>query len=593
MPSLRGIEVSVLAQLEAEELPEYPHPDGSSAYLRGLNDTAGDNSPRAAPDVEPALLTRSNPTVAVYIPSLPGAQFWINYVVEREPTPPGHLFFKLYMNGRHITSWGINPRIKTKGQVEKALYEPSERWDHEENGTVIKQTGIEARYFHFVGGQQEKSVAEDGGLIEVQVFRAKGRKRRAAKLDQYRHQDKYGIAAPSGGLLENPQDVTFFDFHLIDPKDSPFASFRFHYRSWENLCQLNFIPRNDSSISGSFSINTDTPDIDPIVSDDGALQEKSSPVPTLAHPDPDESVFDDSDSSEEHFKPNEGNSKPRRNSTFTLRTPPQLRPRSATSHNLPQPSKTLRDGAPHGVPDSYLQRPLPVRPLPDLPICGTDSSWASRSRNSSTTSAAPSVTPSLRSYVKDGSFLEDSVEYGQAQEVHIRKGNPRASPCQDGASPDHNDTSISDYESSPPAEEDSKESELLLLSPGNYLARTGSMLENHIAQIESKHESPTVEIDRSAIPNPQDASRNCSEMALDFSKFPHLQLSEADWIRRTPSPTTIHRGILSPKRLWNTLRRNKSRSPLRDLPGNEVMARNKSTPNLAGKERNEKYSNWI
>lgn len=126
---------------------------------------------------------------------LKGAQFWINYCVEREPDPPGHLyFFKLYMNGRHITSWGINPRKKSNGQVEKALYEPSERWDYEDDGTVMKQSGIEARYFHFVGGHPEKSVAEDGGLIELRVFRAKGRKRRAARLDQYRHQEKYGIA---------------------------------------------------------------------------------------------------------------------------------------------------------------------------------------------------------------------------------------------------------------------------------------------------------------------------------------------------------------------------------------------------------------
>lgn len=97
------------------------------------------------------------------------------------------------MNGRHITSWGINPRIKRAGRAEKALYEPSERWDQEENGVVFKQEGIEARYFHFVGGQPPKSVADDGGVIEVRVFRAKGRKRRAATLDQYRQQEKYGI----------------------------------------------------------------------------------------------------------------------------------------------------------------------------------------------------------------------------------------------------------------------------------------------------------------------------------------------------------------------------------------------------------------
>lgn len=123
-------------------------------------------------------------------------------MVEREPSPPSHLFFKLHMNGRHITSWGINPKIKTKGRVEKALYEPCSRWNQEENGLVFKQEGIEARYFYFVSDQQQTSVADDGGLIEVHVFRAKGRKRRAAKLDQYRQLDKYGITYVSSRALD-------------------------------------------------------------------------------------------------------------------------------------------------------------------------------------------------------------------------------------------------------------------------------------------------------------------------------------------------------------------------------------------------------
>ncbi|ROW02679.1 hypothetical protein VSDG_01643 [Cytospora chrysosperma] len=518
--------------------------------------------------------------VSVYIPSVPGAQFWINYVVEKAPTPPCHLFFKLHMNGRHITSWGSNPRVKNKGQVEKALYEPSDRWDHKDNGIVMKHNGIEARYFYFVVGQQETSVAEDGGLIEVQVFRAMGRKRRAAKLDH----------APSGGLLDNPQDVTFFDFHLIDPKDAPFASFRFHYRSWENLRQLNFIPRDESIVSGSFSTNTVTPDLDLTANTDNAPQEEGPNAPTAVHLDPDESVFDDS-ACEEQLGSADGNSKPRRNSMFILRAPAQLRPRSETSHKLPQPSKTLRDGVPHGVPDSYLQRPLPDRPLPELPISRPGSSGVSRSRKSSSASAAPSVTPSLRSYVRDDSFMDESVEYGQAQKVCICKRHTGASPDQVRVLQDSNDTSISDYEVSPLAEDDSKKRNSLLLPPGNYLASTGSMPENNIARLEENHDSPADGTSISAVSEKKNVLGSHNELGIDFSRFPHLQLSESDWTRRTPSPTAP-RGIFSPKRLWNTLRRNKSRSPLRDVHGG-VMARNQSTPDLVGQQRNERHGNWI
>lgn len=49
---------------------------------------------------------------------------------------------------------------------------------------------------------------------------------------------------PSGGLLERPQDAKFYDWHLKDPKDSPFVRFKFHYRSWDSLQASELIPEN-------------------------------------------------------------------------------------------------------------------------------------------------------------------------------------------------------------------------------------------------------------------------------------------------------------------------------------------------------------
>lgn len=305
---------------------------------------------------------------------------------------------------------------------------------------------------------------------------------------------------------------------------------------------------------------------------------------TSVHPGYDGSVFDDSGSLEEYDGPIQRNSKPRQNSTFVLRTPPQLRPRSATSQNLPQPSKTIRDGVPCGVLGSYLQRPLPNRPLPELPDPGSNITGVRRSRGSSTISAAPSVTPSLLSYVKDGSMLDESVEYGQAQEVQICMRHTGESPNRDKAYPDTHDTSISDYGNVSLVEEDSNEGDQLLLSPGNYLVSTGSTLENH--------DPLSQRLDTSASPGTREAPGSCGEPIIDFSRFPHLQLSESDWIRRTPSPTIVPHSILSPKRFWSTLRRNKSRSPLRDIHG-EVMTRNHSDSNPVDQERNKRHGNWI
>jgi len=121
-------------------------------------------------------------------------QFWVQYDVLHPTQPPCELFFKMFINGRHITSWGINPLMRASGTVKRAFYEPGERWHYTDGGRALKREGIESRYFHFVPGPETKSVAEDGGLIEVYAFRASARKKRAVLLDQYRSQERYRIA---------------------------------------------------------------------------------------------------------------------------------------------------------------------------------------------------------------------------------------------------------------------------------------------------------------------------------------------------------------------------------------------------------------
>lgn len=398
------------------------------------------------------------------------------------------------------------------------------------------------------------------------------------------------------------------------------------------------IPTDEPSILESSTPSTASKDLEPVSEADETTsieQESSTSIHIFpVQPDADESVFYDSPSNDEIEPFHTGNLKPRRNSTFVLRTPPQLRPRSATSRNLPQPSKTIRDALPPGVPDTYHQRPLPDRPLPELPTDGPKDSWVPRSRKSSTASAAPSIAQSLLSYVKNGSFLSDTVEYGQAQQVQMDRDHPGVPLNQDNSeksketSPPPIDISMSDYEASPGPVDDSKENNLSFLSPGNYLASTGSMLEKHIARLETQSSpcghrndstgghnkssrvkdtadvnddqySPCGSIERSRSNETslraRDTVRGHNEFNVDFSKFPHLQLAESDWIRRTPSPQAVPRRILSPRlgRLWNTLRRTKSRSPLRNIEDNS--SRNYSTPQLHGPrpEVKERHGKWI
>jgi hypothetical protein len=123
-----------------------------------------------------------------------GATFYFEYAIPKPPSSgQKFLFFKVFMNGRHIVSWGIDLLKSSAGTTHRALYEPSERY-RDISGVCHPLPGIEARSFRFVADTQATSVAEDGGLIEFQVFRAQARKRRAARLEQHRHQVKYGIA---------------------------------------------------------------------------------------------------------------------------------------------------------------------------------------------------------------------------------------------------------------------------------------------------------------------------------------------------------------------------------------------------------------
>jgi len=123
-----------------------------------------------------------------------GIRFFLKYTIE-PPHPDGQLFyFKFFMNGHHISSWGVNPRTNPRGQVLRGLFEPNGIWSVSENSqTFIRQSGIECRPFLFTSDIGSTSAAGDGGLIEVRIFRAKGRKRRAPSLESYRPQEEYGI----------------------------------------------------------------------------------------------------------------------------------------------------------------------------------------------------------------------------------------------------------------------------------------------------------------------------------------------------------------------------------------------------------------
>lgn len=220
MPCFRGIGISIAVIQEdgsPVDLPEFPHPDGSSVRRSSSSPTRNNFSipspkrPGTPKEGQSTDHDGPKPTISVYVPSAPGppscsplphqcmlnkaldSKFFFNYAIKDFQTTYKYLFFKVVMNGRVVVSWGIDLGTVEEGAAFRALYEPSHRFRSLDDGEEFDMPGIEARYFKFMPSLKTNSVADDGGLIEVQVFRAKARAPRAPRLEQCRNQVKYGV----------------------------------------------------------------------------------------------------------------------------------------------------------------------------------------------------------------------------------------------------------------------------------------------------------------------------------------------------------------------------------------------------------------
>jgi hypothetical protein len=217
MPTHKGIKINIISQWELRIHPEFPHPDSSQFTNRSPDVRSSSTFPEftpkgISPDSKADKLLGRQSSVSVYIPSLPGtyrslhhdtcadfnfagARFWLRYsVTEVQPKTTPWYYFKLYVNGRHITSWGTNTEKKRSGQVMRALFDPSERWNYKQDGVVYKNNGTESRSFFFAAEEEgARSAADDGGFIEVHAFRAKGRQRKLPQPVEFKPQEQYGI----------------------------------------------------------------------------------------------------------------------------------------------------------------------------------------------------------------------------------------------------------------------------------------------------------------------------------------------------------------------------------------------------------------
>ncbi|KAI1205985.1 uncharacterized protein F4807DRAFT_249457 [Annulohypoxylon truncatum] len=546
MPSFRGIEISIITTSDVRKLPEYPHPDGSSVRLMrvgtGLNDlrNGGRTSPHpfavsSFSDADPTRQKKVNPRISVYIPSSPGEQFRLRYFINQSSLPSKFVFFKMLINGRHIVSWGIDASNSSLGSVTRSLYEPSEKF-RDKNGDPV--VGIEARYLHFMRDPERKTGDEDGGLVEVQVFRCRGRKRIAVVLDPCpnRNWDRNGITLSSGGLVDDPQDASFYEYHLEDARDSPYATFCFHYRSMKYLEQLNIVPSHEARDRPA-SMNQNNTTV-PGRKEDTACVVSSS----------DRRLFDND------VEPvGMALSSPSKAGEYSLKNHPRLSPTRLTSMAI-EDVKEGRNGA---------VGKLARRPLPDPP-----QTLSEQMSKESIRSSCPSLTPSLKQYVESEEFEKEDIQLSMAQPVFIPSESMQALELGDVNIHDQGDNSFSDYAVSPSSTETSHSPELP--PPEGYLPTTGSVLERQLNQFDSPvDQSSPKSKTKSPISQPEGALVG----DVHVQEASTLMMTEAEWLRQSPSPQRRSGNLI--KRFWSPRpEKRPGRSSMVELPARKSEATN-------------------
>lgn len=157
MPTYRTITISLVSQFDIMTIPEYEPP-------KVPNDPFSE---------APVLVDAAKSLVSVYIPTYPSSQFWIYYSIA-PPYPPKALFyFKLFLNGSCVVSWGCGERDDYKGRTMFAMSDSGQSWKG--------QPVIERRAMCFESPEEAASPVHASNsfedVMELKVYRSKGRKR--------------------------------------------------------------------------------------------------------------------------------------------------------------------------------------------------------------------------------------------------------------------------------------------------------------------------------------------------------------------------------------------------------------------------------
>ena len=156
MPNFRNITVSLVSQYDLLQIGEYQPP------------ASNPDDPFSS---QPTLISPSQSLVSVYVPTYPNSTFWLAYTILPPHPPKALYYFKLFINGSHIVSWGCGEAERFAGKTMFGLF----RGPH---------GGLERRVLSFTAETgSERGPHND--LMELKVYRAKARRRMPIELEEF------------------------------------------------------------------------------------------------------------------------------------------------------------------------------------------------------------------------------------------------------------------------------------------------------------------------------------------------------------------------------------------------------------------------
>jgi hypothetical protein len=217
MPTHRSVSIAIISQYDADTIPEIL--SRSSRQLFPIADR----------------------TITANIPVYPSSQFWISYQCPLPPPakPNGdqtrYYYFKLYTGGKCILSWGVGEDEDWQGKVVCGFWDAGTDF---EGKKIVEKRGL---FFPKTGDASGK------GGFEICVYRAKARKTEEVKYETFRDQGS-GLNVNTIGRKKKGERQRHYTYALVDPKEAPFVTFRYIFRTEDELRKLEQQAANDEMV---------------------------------------------------------------------------------------------------------------------------------------------------------------------------------------------------------------------------------------------------------------------------------------------------------------------------------------------------------